>query len=281
MRIGLITRLLWPRYGAFWKALLEAAGLDTVTASPEEMARALRDPRLGAAPGMAFASAAAQALALQGSDALLAPALNPGEEVARGSGQDPWIASFPETLAKVVAGLPPVLSVPATLEGPLESLAIGHVQALTRDPARARRAWDKSRALARAPRYSEPRWTVAGRETVGLVAQPWLLGDELVARLAGGDHLVSQHLLDPALLREEGRRVDPRLVSSDLEVLGAAHLMARKGSVARLLMLVDESSGADELLRRKVEANVRKPLEVVSLQALLGEGATRSRALLG
>lgn len=280
MRIGLITRLLWPRYGPFWEALFGHAGLETVTAPQGALERALRDERLAAVSGVAFELAAAQALALQGADVLLAPELNPGEEVARGSGQDPWIASFPDTLAKTMVGLPPVLGVPASLDVPLESLAISTLQTLTHDPVLARRAWDKSRALAKPPRYSEPRWTVAGRETVGLVAQPWLLGDGIVARLEtrlGTEerHLVSQHAFDPAALREEGRRVDERLIGSDLEVLGAAHLMARKGGVARLVMLIDESSGADDLLRRKVEASVRKPLEVVSLQSMLGASRPR------
>lgn len=276
MRIGLITRLLWPRYGPFWEALFGQAGLETVTAPREALERALRDERLAAVSGVAFELAAAQALALQDADVLLAPELNPGEEVARGSGQDPWIASFPDTLAKTMVGLPPVLGVPASLDAPLESLAIGALQTLTRDPALARRAWEKSRALAKPPRYSEPRWTVAGRETVGLVAQPWLLGDGVVARLGtrlGERHLVSQHTLDPATLREEGRRVDERLIGSDLEVLGAAHLMARKGSVTRLVMLLDASSGADGMLRARLERNLRKPLEVVSLQDLLGQAS--------
>lgn len=282
MRIGVITRLLWPRYGHFWEALFSHAGLDTVVAEPQALERALRDERLEAVPGLAFQLAAAQALALQGSDVLLAPDLNPGEGVARGSGQDPWIASFPDTLAKSMVGLPPVLGVPASLHEPLESLAIGALQTLTHDPALARRVWEKTRALAKPPRYSELRWAVAGRETVGLIGQPWLLGDGVASQLAQGRHLVSQHELNPVVLREEGRRVDERLIGSDLEVVGAAHLMARKGSVARLLMLVDESSGADSLLLGRLERKLRKPLETVSLQALLGPGVrTGAAALLG
>lgn len=276
MRIGLITRLLWPRYGPFWEALFGHAGLETVTAPRDGLGRALRDVRLAAVPGVAFELAAAQALALHDADVLLAPELNPGEETARGSGQDPWIASFPDTLAKVMVGLPPVLGVPASLDAALESLAIGTLQTLIHDPALARRAWERSRALAKPPRYGEPRWTALGRETVGLVAQPWLLGDGIVERLGAwvgveGRHLVSQHALNPAVLREEGRRVGERLIGSDREVLGAAHLMARKGSVARLVMLIDESSGADTLLRGRLERNLRKPLEIVSLQDLLGQ----------
>jgi hypothetical protein len=269
MRVGLVTSLLWPRYGPFWERLLAQAGLETARAPQERLARALRDKRLESVPGAAFKAAVAEALALSAMDAVLVPELNPGEDIPRGGGQDPWIASFPEALAKSVVGLPPILSVPAGLEEGLESLVINMLHGLTHDPALARRTWEKSRGFARPPRYIEPRWLSPGLVTVGLIGQPWLLGDGALAALAEeGRHLVSQHQLDPNILRQEGARVAERLVATDREVLGAARLMSRKGSVERLIMLVDESSGADRWLFEKARRIQRKPLEAVYLKDL-------------
>ncbi len=269
MRVGVITSLLWSRYGPFWEKLFSQAGLETLRAPEARLARALEDKRLAGVPGAAFKLAVAEALALQDADVILAPDLNPGEEVSRGSGQDPWIASFPEALAKAVVGLPAILSVPAALDEGLESLTIRTLHHLTHDPALSRRTWEKSRGFAKPPRYSEPRWTSPNAETVGLLGQPWLLGDVALKSLArDGQHLVSQHQLDPALLRREGARVSQRLIATDREVLGAAHLMSRKGSVKRLIMLADESSGADSWLAESVRRSQRKPLEVVYLQDL-------------
>ncbi len=289
MRIGLITRLLWSRYGAFWEALLGHAGLETVRAGPSELGRALKDKRLEEVPGLIFGFAVAEALALAETDFLLVPELNPGEDVARGSAQDAWVASFPDALTKTVAGLPPLLVVPASLEGNLESLVVGSLQTLTRDASSARRAWERSRGLAKPPRYSEPRWTLAPSEgeTVGLVGQPWLMSDGLVARLLAkgalakrpGDgaphnvhnsvHIVSQHQLEPAMLRQEGRRGGDRLIDTDAEVLGAARLLSRKGSVKRLMMVVDKSSGADSWLAAKVRRSLHKPIDLVYLQDII------------
>ena len=116
MRVGLITQLLWPRYGDFWTKLLVGAGLEPVYAQDDAVRRALTDPRLGSVPGTAFRLAAAQALALD-ADVIVAPELNPGESATRGGGQDAFIADFPGALVATLGGLPPVLGVPASLVG--------------------------------------------------------------------------------------------------------------------------------------------------------------------
>lgn len=260
MRVGFITSLLWPRYGAFWERLVRGAGAEAVYAPMEKVLEAVRDERLSAIPGVAFRLAAAQALALE-ADLILAPDLNSGADVARGSGQDPWIASFPEALSTTFAGLPPLLAVPASLEGSVESPAVRLLYTLTPDAAKVRRVWERVRSGAVPPRMGEPRWIEGA---VGVFGQPWLLSDALLARLE--PPLVSQHQLAPALLRAEGRRVDDRLIPTDAEVLGAARYLGRKGSVARLLMVTDETSGADAWLLRRARRLVHKPLEVVTLQ---------------
>lgn len=277
MRVGFLTQLLWSRYGDFWTKLVSGAGLEVVYPPAEAVRRRLNDAQLDAVPGLAFRLAAAQALALE-TDVVLAPQLNPSGGSTKGGGQDAFIADFPEALATSLYGLPPVVGVPASLEGPLESLAVSTLLTLTHDPALVRRTWERHRTLARAPRLPEPKWRVrpSEGETVGVLGQPWLLSDALVRRAAahgmpdqGAPHVVSQHQLSPALLREEGRRVDEGLVDTDSEVLGAARFLGRKGSVGRLVMLADETSGVDAWLVSRVQKLAYKPLTVVSLQTLV------------
>ena len=270
MRVGLITQLLWPRYGDFWTKLLADAGLELVYAQDDAVRRALTDPRLGAVPGTAFRLAAAQALALD-ADVIVAPELNPGESATRGGGQDAFIADFPGALVATLGGLPPVLGVPASLAGEgLESLVVSTLLNLTHDPALVRRVWERHRNAARAPRPPEPRWRVRPSEggTVGVIGQPWLLTDAVVRRGAGERHAVSQSQLAPQLLRDEGRRVAERLVSTDLEVLGAARFLGRKGSVEQLVMIADETVSADAFLVAQAQKIVYKPFSVAYVQRL-------------
>ena len=270
MRVGLITQLLWPRYGDFWTKLLAGAGLEPVYAQDDAVRRALTDPRLEAVPGTAFRLAAAQALALD-ADVILAPELNPGESATRGGGQDAFIADFPGALVATLGGLPSVLGVPASLTGDgLESLVVSTLLNLTHDPALVRRVWERFRNAARAPRLPEPRWRVRPSEggTVGVIGQPWFLTDAVVRRVVGERHVVSQHQLAPQLLRDEGRRVAERLVSTDLEVLGAARFLGRKGSVEQLVMIADETVSADAFLVAQAQKIVYKPFSVAYVQRL-------------
>ncbi|CAN5906432.1 hypothetical protein BH24DEI2_BH24DEI2_09230 [soil metagenome] len=269
MRVGFITQLLWPRYGDFWVRLVEGVGAEARFPDPNRVLEQLADNRLTDVPGAVFRLAVAQALSLQETDLIVAPDLNFGTEVARGSGQDAFVASFPEALSNRFGGLPPVVGVPATLSG-LETRAVEFLLALSRDAAQVRRVWERTRALAVPPRYPEPRWTVPPLETVGVVGQPWLLSDALVARLQGDTgHTVSQHRLEPQTLREEGWRAEPRLVPTDAEVLGAARLLGRRAAVTRLRFVADAGSGADAWLASQVTKLVHKPLSVTYLQDVL------------
>lgn len=270
MRAGFITQLLWPRYGEFWTKLVQGAGLEPVYAADDKVRRALNDPRLDGIPGTAFRLAGAQALSLD-ADVIFAPDLNPGESATRGGGQDAFIANFPEALASALVGLPPVIGIPASLTGAgLESLVVSTLLGLTHDAGIVRRVWERQRPAARPLRLPEPRWRVRPSDggTVGVVGQPWLVNDALARRVAGGSHMVAQHQLDPALLREEGRRLDDRLVGTDTEVLGAARFLGRKGSIERIVMIADETSGVDAWLVSQVQRTAHKPLSVAYVQRL-------------
>lgn len=275
MRVGFVTQLLWHRYGGFWRRIFEDAGADVLFASSEEVLARLEDRRLAAIPGLSFRLAAAQALVLAGADVIVAPSLNAGSEAQRGGGQDPWIADFPAALG-TVGGLPSVLGVPAWLSPDQESLVVSSLQQATRDGALTKRVLGKRRAELRREKPPEPAWGTApaGQSVVGLVGQPWLLTPALLARAAPSDsRVISQQQLDPLTLREQGSRVDPRMIPTDQEVLGAVQLLSRRGSVSELHLIIDESSGSDLWLRDRVAKQTSKKLFVHGLGNLLaGEG---------
>ena len=275
MRIGFVGTLLWERWGPFWWSLAGDAGAEPVRSHPQAVRAALDDPRIAHVRGLAFAVAAAEAIAMPDCDLLVAPDLNPGvqggTEGGRGGGQDPWIASFPAALATSVSGLPPVFDVPADPYGAVEPLALEFLRAVLRDPTRVRRVWDRHRASPRAPRTPGVRWLLRPSETrtVGLVGQPWLMRDELAALLGRPDeHIVAQHQLDPRELRSEGVRADATLVPTDAEAVGAARLFGRRGVVREIRVLVDAQVGADDWLVRRMQDVVRKDLTVVDVRSL-------------
>lgn len=269
MRVGFITQLLWSRYGDLWQHLIIGIGGEVSFPENERVLEVLEDERIKAIPGVAFQLAVAQALSLQACDLIIAPDLNPGEDLARGSGQDPWVASFPETLATSFAGLPPVVSVSTQLGEGLESSATTLLLSLSHDPAKVRRVWEQNRGRARSPKKAVVHWarSPSENETVGLLSQSWHLSAKLTQSYqTEGVHVVSQDSFNPAELREEAWRAEARLVSSDAEVLGAARLMARKGSVARLLFVADRTSGSDAWLAQQLTKLVHKPLSIAYLQ---------------
>lgn len=276
MRVGFITQLLWPRYGTFWQRLVSGVEADVVFASKDNVLKRLQDPRLQDIPGIAFRLAAAQALALQDADVLIAPDLNPDVTTSRGSGQDPWVSSFPDALATTLSGLPPVIAVPAELNTQLETLAISVLHQLSRDPALIKRVWSRQRSATRQNKPQEPTWTLrpSDTKTVAIIAQPWLLNDTLIASFKQeGVHVVSQQQLDFRFVREEGYRFEKRLVATDSEVLGAARYLSRKGSVKELVYIADQSAGGDVWMVSQLQQLVHKPVRVHYMQELLSSEA--------
>lgn len=275
VRVGFVTQLLWPRYGGFWRDLVEGAEAESVFPTEEGVRAALTDDDVQQVPAAAFRLAAAQAKSLaEDVDLLVVPRLNRETEVARGGGQDPWIADFPGALRSALHGLPPLRSVPSDLGASVESEAVDLLQALLHDPPAVRRVWARLRTQAKPPRLRPVTWNYRPGElaTVALVGQPWLLNDAVAKVVASEtEHVVSQHRLDPLELRAEGHRSDPQLIDTDAEVLGAARLAARRASVSRLRLLVDEGSGSDAWLARRLERASHKAVEVVTVQDALAD----------
>lgn len=273
MRIGFVTQLLWHRYGGFWLRLFEEAGAEILLPDREVAAGFLDDPRVAAVPALSFRLAIAQAFALQEADVIVAPSLNWRDESPRGGGQDPWVADFPGSLG-TLGGLPTVLAVPAWLASDQESLVVESLQQVVRDSGSLRRVWTRHKAGLRHDPLREPSWGAGppGRATVAVVGQPWLLTEALVGRAVPAEaRSIPQYLVDPFRLREEGSRVDPKMIASDREVMGAAHLFARRGNVDELHLVVDEGSGADLWLRDRIVKQTNKPTVVHRLRDLLGD----------
>lgn len=274
VRIGFLTQLLWPRYGPFWRALVEAAGAEACFPSPAQVRARWDTPAVSAVPALAFRLAAAQASALGDCDAIVLPELVRDDAVQRGGAQDPWIADLRGALADAVPNLPELIAVPARLDVPVEGRAVALLQFLLHDAAQVGPVWSRVRARAKPPRLPSVSFTRRPDQTrtVGLVGQPWLLNDALAARVSGEDELlVSQHRLEPRPLEEEGRRAEERLVDSDAEVLGAARMFGRRGGVTQVRLLIDAGSGADAWLAARVRRLSHRPVDVVAVQDVVNE----------
>ena len=269
MRIGFVTQLLWSRYGDFWLRLFNEFEAETCFADRETCLKLFNDERLASIPGWVFRLAVAQSLSLHDVDILVVPNLNSGEFGQKASGQDPWIANFPETLSSQFSGLPQVLAVPSTLEPGIETLVTTSLMNFSHDPARVRRALERHRGSLKEKRLAEPRWTKRSseKELIGLLAQPWIDVKALLA-LPESSYVISQTEIDPKVLRAEGQRYDDKLIPTDQEVMGAARLMARRGSVDRLIFVADKDSGADLNLYARLQKLLHKPLELLYLQEL-------------
>jgi hypothetical protein len=282
VRVGFLTHLLWDRYGPFWTTLTLAAGSEVVLPDPDAVVARLADPRVAVAPTVAFRLAIAAALALEDVDLLVAPNLNPDDGATRGAAQDPWVADLPTMLARSVPGLPPVWALPTDLGRPVESDAIAFLRRLTPDVGAVRRAWSQHRAEARPPRRARrgvPQ-VPAGAVTVAVLGQPWWATPAVAALVARSDeHAVGPYAFDPADLRAEARRVDPALVDTDAEALGALRRFARAGAVDALRWVVDGASGSDLWLSRRAQAIAGARVELVPLRDLADRERT-FRALL-
>jgi hypothetical protein len=281
VRVGFLTHLLWDRYGPFWSTLTRAVGAEVVFAEAEAVVDRLTDERVSAAPGIAFRMAIAAALALDDTDLIVVPRLNPGDGGGRGAGQDPWVADLPTMLERSVPGLPPTWAVEADLSRPLETNAVTFLRRLTGDGGLARRAWSQHSAEAHPPRRAVlPAAAPAGTPTVAVVGPPWWITPATVAlAVRAGERASAPFELDPAALREEGRRLDANLVDTDAEALGAVRRYARSAAVGALRMLVDGGSGSDAWLSRRALELAPQRLEVVDVREL-GEPDRLVAALL-
>jgi len=115
MRVGFVTQLLWSRYGLFWHKLFESLEAEIIFPTKEGTQKQLGRLNDITFSSYSFKIAAAQALSLD-VDFLVVPDINYGGSSLKGSGQDPWIADFPETLQQTLGALPKVIVAPANAQ---------------------------------------------------------------------------------------------------------------------------------------------------------------------
>jgi len=269
VRVGFLTHLLWDRYGPFWETLVRSVGAEVVRPPLAGLVARLTDARLAEADALVFKLAIAASLSLDDVDFLVVPLLLAEDGTSRGAAQDPWIAALPTMLERSLPGLPPVVGVPARLDGEIETLAVALLRRLTGDVGAIRRAWSTHRLEVRPPRRPPPPATPAGVLSSALLGSPWLATERVLAATPfAGEPSVGPWQFPPEVLREEGLRIDSKLADSDAEALGALRRLARSGSVGRLRWLTDESSGSDAWLLRRARALAGDRLEVVSMEQL-------------
>lgn len=283
LRVGFVTQLLWDRYGAFWRDLVLGAGAEAVFPTSAQVVAALGRLEDAEIPSISFRLAAAQAAALVGCDVVVLPRLNPDHGSQRGSAQDRWVVDLPGAVSDVVPALDQVQAVAAYPDPDIETTAVLLLQRLISDRASVPRVWSRHRRAAQ--RQSEPHGTTRGSgsrdaarvlaagDVTAVLSQPWLLTERLASHLFDVDErLVTQLGLEPARCRDEGWRVDERLVASDAEVIGAARMLSRRAGVGRLRFLLDEGSSSDAWLLRRLAQVSHKPVEAWPWQRALGAG---------
>ncbi len=270
MQVGFVTQLLWSRYGSFWIKLFKGIGAEIVFADARNITYQTKRVALKEIDGLVFRLAALQALSLN-VNFIVAPDVNYSSKATKGSAQDPWIANFVDTLARKVKGLPPILRVPATLNIPplkLEKLVTQTLYPLTRQVNEVRLVWERYHSSVKYQSQPEPHSIPKG-DYLGVIGQPWLVDEAIVSVLKTDKKILAQHQIDPNYLQQEGLRVRNDLISSDSEVIGAAHYLNRKGNVKEIIMLADKTSGADIWLTRRVKHIIHKPFTIKYIQDLL------------
>ncbi len=270
MQIGFITQLLWSRYGPFWVKLFQGVGGETVFADAKSVTYQTKRVDLEEIGGLVFRLAVLQALLLK-VDYIVVPDINYSSNATKGSAQDPWIANFVDTLARKVKGLPPILRVPATLnisQSELEKLVIQTLYPLTRQSNEVRRIWERYHGSIKTQSQPEPP-SISSGDYLGVIGQPWLVNENLVNALKTDKQILAQHQIDPNYLQQEGLRVRRDLINSDIEVIGAAHYLGRKGNIKEVIMLVDKTSGADIWLTKRIKRLIHKPFTIKYIQDLL------------
>jgi hypothetical protein len=265
MRLGLADTVLFERYGTWWNSFLSAIGVDVVLPKADfaESLRVGQAAMQGELPTIQLL--VGRVLELSTSvDGLLIPDLHPGAESGiRGAALEPWLVDLPTLLGQRFS-LPSIYKVPARLE-PTETtrLAVQLGQVFTGNAQLVRRSLDRLQIKPLEP--TEPLWQRAGSSTVGLVGDPILLEQTFLMQEPkrileqAGLHLVPISAMPKARSIEEGQRINKNLLALDLEMIGAARLLAQKAAVRGLVYLHQPFGlGQQQLMERSLK-NTQKP----------------------
>jgi hypothetical protein len=265
MQLGLADTVLFERYGAWWNGFLSAIGVDVVLPKADfsDSLRVGQHAMPDELPSIQLLVGRVLELSTL-VDGLLIPDLHPGAESGiRGAALEPWLVDLPTLLGQRFS-LPSIYKVPARLE-PAETtrLAVQLGQTFTGNAQLVRRSLDRLQIKPNEP--AEPLWHKAGSSTVGLVGDPVLLEQEFLMQEPkrvfeqAGLHLVPISAMPKARSIEEGRRINKNLLELDLEMIGAARLLAQKAAVRGLVYLHQPFGvGQQQLMERSIK-NTQKP----------------------
>ena len=268
MRIGVLDTWLHQRYLFFWDAFLSGLGMEIVTPQVEAAEALSRlETEAGELPRAArLVIARVLELMRRGVDYLLLPDIQLGAESERGAGRCGFTADLKQALLETLGELPPVLLVPSELDEHTPGLAASHGLQLTNNPAAVHLTLVRvnyllsARESRRVPRPSVP--------AVGLVGEPQLVEDqrlypELIAALhtAGLTPITAE--LPPARVRAEGLHFGLRVdLPTDLELVGSAGYLERRGYVGSLVLLADPACRPVENLIGRLKARLHKPARI-------------------
>ncbi|MFN3267514.1 MAG: hypothetical protein ACK41E_11825 [Deinococcales bacterium] len=267
MRLGLADTVLFGRYGAWWTEFLAAIGVDVVLpkASLADSLTLGQNTMPEELPTMQLLVGRVLELSTQ-VDGLLIPDLHPGAESGtRGAALEPWLVDLPTLLGQRFS-LPGIYKVPPHLE-PSQTvrLAIQLGQTFTGNAQIVRRALDRLQSKIKPPESPEPFWKEAGKSSVALVGDPILLEqkfflEELMLHLKeAGLHPIAMSAIPRARAIEEGRRIHKNLLELDLEMIGAARLLAQKAAVQGVIYVYQPFGVAQQQLLKNSLNNNRKP----------------------
>ncbi|RDI96290.1 hypothetical protein DV704_00205 [Meiothermus sp. QL-1] len=263
MRVGVVQSWLGSRYLSFWKAYLQALGVEVVYPKT--------GPKLPLPPPIQQVVSEVLSLKNEPVDYLLLPDVQLGVEAQRGT-PPLWLVDLAASLDQLISGLPPALVVPAELSPEVVGLAAQIGQSLVKNPMLVRRALERTKGYL-APSYKAP--LQAGTHLVGLIAQPMLTQEgEWLQTLRTGLEAqgLSLFLADrpPAELRQEGAHLGLGLeLPTDLEAAGMHRYLLRLGKVQALLYVHDpEYLPLPAPLRRALRKTPpSKPWRMVGLEA--------------
>ena len=264
MRVGFIRQLHWSRYGNFWQSIVVSANSEAVFADRESVLEVVQGDRLEPIQSISFKLAVAEAIALADCDLLIVPDLNQNKDFSKGSGQDPWVANFPEALIKTIKNLPEVFAVPTNSSAFAEQRAIELLMKINPGPSAAKHILQQHLSKLTNQKLNDRVIDKPGHNKA-LVGQSWLL--EKLSPALGPNQLL-QTDIKPEVLIKEATRQDNRLIETDAEVLGAAQMFNKKASIEQITLLADKNSAGDLWLNRRLAKMIRKDFKTVFIQEL-------------
>ncbi len=211
MRVGFVTQLLWSRYGLFWQKFFESLDAEIVFPTKDATQKHFAKLNDVSFSSTSFKIAAAQAASLSDVDILVVPDINYGGTSIKGSGQDPWIADFPETLQQTLGALPKVMIAPANAQPNItdfEAMLIDQVYNLV-DAGVMRRAWGSRKSLLKTKKLKRDQ-AAEQRASSAVLGQAWYFSqDALIDKINKKVEVLEANAPATSVLETSAAKVTP------------------------------------------------------------------------